>query len=73
MPALTQQMFHSAESERSGNLKLEHVFDLRGREHILDHLILDKELFRMPSGPYGVLTARGSITDPMRSKPNATG
>ena len=46
-----------------GNLKLEHVFDLRGREHILDHLILDEELFRMPSGPYGVLTARDSITD----------
>ena len=46
-----------------GNLRLEHVFDLRGREHILDHLILDQELFRMPSGPYGVLTARDSITD----------
>lgn len=46
-----------------GNLKLEHVFDLRGREHILDHLILDQELFHMPSGPYGVLTARDSITD----------
>ncbi len=46
-----------------GNLKLEHVFDLRGREHILDHLILDQELFNMPSGPYGVLTARDSITD----------
>ena len=46
-----------------GNLKLEHVFDLRGREHILDHLILDKELFHMPTGPYGVLTARDSITD----------
>ncbi len=46
-----------------GNLKLEHVFDLRGREHILDHLILDRELFQMPSGPYGVLTARNSITD----------
>jgi 4-hydroxy 2-oxovalerate aldolase len=46
-----------------GNLKLEHVFDLRGREHILDHLIIDKDLFKMPSGPYGVLTARDSITD----------
>ena len=46
-----------------GNLKFEHVFDLRGREHILDHLIIDQELFRMPSGPYGVLTARDSITD----------
>jgi 4-hydroxy 2-oxovalerate aldolase len=46
-----------------GNLKLEHVFDLRGRESILDHLILDHELFNMPSGPYGVLTARDSITD----------
>lgn len=46
-----------------GNLKLEHVFDLRGREQILDHLIVDKELFHMPSGPYGVLTARDSITD----------
>ena len=46
-----------------GNLKLEHVFNLRGREHILDHLILDKELSRMPSGPYGVLTAREAITD----------
>ena len=46
-----------------GNLKLEHVFDLRGREHILDHLIIDQDLFRMPSGPYGVLTARDSITD----------
>ena len=46
-----------------GNLKLEHVFDLRGREHILDHLIIDKDLFHMPSGPYGVLTARDSITD----------
>ena len=46
-----------------GNLRLEHVFDLRGREHILDHLIVDKDLFRMPSGPYGTLTARDSITD----------
>ena len=46
-----------------GNLKLEHVFDLRGREHILDHLIIDQDLFKMPSGPYGVLTARDSITD----------
>ena len=46
-----------------GNLRLEHVFDLRGREHILDHLILDKDLFNMPTGPYGVLTARDSITD----------
>ena len=46
-----------------GNLKLEHVFDLRGREHILDHLIIDQNLFHMPSGPYGVLTARDSITD----------
>ena len=46
-----------------GNLKLEHVFNLRGRERILDHLILDRELFHMPSGPYGVLTARDSITD----------
>jgi 4-hydroxy 2-oxovalerate aldolase len=46
-----------------GNLKLEHVFDLRGREHILDHLIIYKGLFHMPSGPYGVLTARDSITD----------
>ena len=46
-----------------GNLRLEHVLDLRGREYILDHLILDKELFRMPSGPYGILTARENITD----------
>ena len=46
-----------------GNLKLEHVFDLQGREHILDHLLLDQKLFRMPSGPYGILTARDSITD----------
>ena len=46
-----------------GNLKLENVFDLRGREHILDHLIIDKDLFQMPSGPYGILTARDSITD----------
>lgn len=46
-----------------GNLKLEHTFDLRGRESILDHLIVDRELFAMPSGPYGVLTARDSITD----------
>ena len=46
-----------------GNLRLEHVFDLRGREYILDHLITDKDLFQMPSGPYGVLTARDSITD----------
>ena len=46
-----------------GNLKLEHVFDLRKREKILDHLILDKDLFQMPSGPYGILTARESITD----------
>tara|TARA_Y100000991_G_C21948177_1_gene338438 strand:- start:438 stop:1379 length:942 start_codon:yes stop_codon:yes gene_type:complete len=46
-----------------GNLKLEHVFDLRGREHILDHLIIDRDLFHMPLGPYGILTARDSITD----------
>ena len=46
-----------------GNLRLEHVFDLRGRESILDHLIKDKDLFKMPTGPYGVLTARDSITD----------
>ncbi len=46
-----------------GNLKLEHVFDLRGREHILDHLIIDQDLFHMPLGPYGILTARDSITD----------
>ena len=46
-----------------GNLRLEHVFDLRGREHILDHLIIDSELFKMPLGPFGVLTARDSITD----------
>ena len=46
-----------------GNLRLEHVFDLRGRDNILDHLIIDKDLFKMPSGPYGVLTARDSITD----------
>ena len=46
-----------------GNLRLEHVFDLRGREKILDHLIIDKDLFLMPSGPYGILTARDSITD----------
>ena len=29
-----------------GNLRLEHVFDLRGREYILDHLILDKNCSR---------------------------
>ena len=46
-----------------GNLKLEHVFDLREREQILDHLILDRDLFQMPSGPYAILTARESITD----------
>ena len=46
-----------------GNLKLEHVFDLRGREHILDHLVEDKDLFLMPHGPYAILTARDSITD----------
>ena len=46
-----------------GNLRLEHVFDLRGRESILDHLIKDKNLFKMPNGPYGVLTARDNITD----------
>ena len=46
-----------------GNLRLEHVFDLRGRENILDHLVIDQDLFHMPSGPYGVLTARDSITD----------
>ena len=46
-----------------GNLKLEHVFDLRGREHILNHLVADKDLFKMPSGPYGILTARDNITD----------
>ena len=46
-----------------GNLRLEHVFDLRGRESILDHLIKDRDLFKMPTGPYGVLTARDSITD----------
>ena len=46
-----------------GNLRLEHVFDLRGRESILDYLIKDKDLFKMPTGPYGVLTARDSITD----------
>ena len=46
-----------------GNLKLEHVFDLRGREGILDHLLIDKHLFKMPSGPYGILTARENITD----------
>ena len=46
-----------------GNLKLEHVFDLHGRACILDHLVIDQELFHMPSGPYGVLTARHSITD----------
>ena len=44
-------------------MKLEHVFNLRGREHILDHLIIDQDLFRMPLGPYGILTARDSITD----------
>ena len=47
----------------TGNLKLEHVFNLHVREHILDHLIIDQDLFHMPSGPYGVLTARDSITD----------
>ena len=46
-----------------GNLRLEHVFDLRGREHILDHLIIDQDLFKMPSGPYAILTARDNITD----------
>ena len=46
-----------------GNLKLEHVFNLREREQILDHLILDRDLFQMPSGPYAILTARESITD----------
>ncbi len=46
-----------------GNLRLEHVFDLRGREHILDHLIINQDLFQMPFGPYGILTARDSITD----------
>jgi len=46
-----------------GNLKLEHVFNLYKREHILDHLIIDRDLFQMPSGPYGLLTARNSITD----------
>jgi len=46
-----------------GNLKLEHVFDLRGREHILNHLVADQDLFEMPSGPYGILTARDNITD----------
>ena len=30
---------------------------------LLDHLIVDQDLFRMPSGPYGLLTARDSITD----------
>lgn len=40
-----------------GNLKLEHVFNLREREQILDHLILDRDLFQMPSGPYAILTA----------------
>ena len=46
-----------------GNLKLEHVFDLGGREHILDHLVIDKDLFLMPHGPYAILTARDNITD----------
>ena len=46
-----------------GNLRLEHVLDVRGREHVLDHLILDKDLFHMPSGPYGVLTSTEGITD----------
>jgi len=46
-----------------GNLKLEHVFDLRGREHILNHLVMDQDLFHMSSGPYGILTARDGITD----------
>ncbi len=46
-----------------GNLRLEHVFDLRDREHILDHLIVDKDLFLMPDGPYAILTARDNITD----------
>lgn len=46
-----------------GNLRLEHVLNLRGREHILDHLIIDKDLFKMPLGPYGILTARDNITD----------
>ena len=41
-----------------GNLRLEQVFDLRGREYILD-----KNFSQMPSGPYGILTARENITD----------
>ena len=30
---------------------------------LCDEEILDQKLFNMPSGPYGVLTARDSITD----------
>ena len=41
-----------------GNLNLELVFDLRGREYILD-----RYFFQMPSGPYGILTAMENITD----------
>lgn len=46
-----------------GNLRLEHVFDLDGREGVLDFLLTEKDLFSMPSGPYAILTARDSITD----------
>ena len=46
-----------------GNLKLEHVFDLRDRETILNFLITENDLFQMPRGPYGILTAREGITD----------
>ena len=48
--------------KRFGKFKVRTCFDLRGREHILDHFILDRDLFKMPSGPYGVLT-EDSITD----------
>ncbi len=46
-----------------GNLKLEQVLDLRGRDRILDFLILHQDYFSMPRGPFGILTARDSITD----------
>lgn len=46
-----------------GNLKFEHVLDLRQREFILDFLTTESKWFKMPKGPYGLLTARDGITD----------
>lgn len=60
-----------------GNLKLEHVIQIKGNEQLLDELVDYPMYFKMPSTVYGSMTSQLSIVDhyaveaeDLRIKPN---